>query len=174
MSDSFFSTKAILYSAAHAVLSEKRCFISQFALLSILLLRQKRFIEMSFSSKVRAAISTITVVSIAALGIISPAAAQDQTKLLSTNEFSIMTGYLYEGESVYAICDEDCSDINLYLYNQDGSITYDEYGNAVANIATDSFPVVTAPYEGTYRIKAYMSSCSTSICKISVSSDSGF
>lgn len=129
---------------------------------------------MSFSSKVRVAFSTIAFVSVAALGAINPAAAQDRTELLSTDESSMMTGYLYEGESVYAICDEDCSDIDLYLYDEDGSAVYDEDGNAVSDIATDAFPVVTAPYEGTYTIEAYMSACSTSVCSISVSSDNGF
>ncbi len=129
---------------------------------------------MLFSSKVKAALSTIAFVSVAALGTTNPAAAQDRTGLLSTDESSMMTGYLYEGESVYAICDEDCSDINLYLYNEDGSAVYDEYGNAVLDVATDAFPVVTAPYEGTYRIEAYMSACSTSVCSISISSDNGF
>ena len=129
---------------------------------------------MSFSSKVQAALSTVAFVSVVTLGTISPAAAQDRTELLSTDESSMMTGYLNEGESVYAVCDEDCSDINLYLYSEDGSPVYDEYGNAVLDIATDALAVVTAPYEGTYRIEAYMSACSTSVCSITVSSDNGF
>ena len=129
---------------------------------------------MSLSSKVKAALSTVAFVSVAALGTVNPVAAQDRTELLSTDESTMMTGYLYEGESVYAICDEDCSDIDLYLYNEDGSVAYDDYGNAVSDITTDAFPSITAPYEGTYQIEAYMSSCSTSICSISVSSDNGF
>ena len=129
---------------------------------------------MFFSSKIRSALSTAAFISVAALGTINPAAAQDRIEILSTDESAMMTGYLYEGESVYAICDQDCSDIDLYLYNEDGSPAYDIYGNAVSDIATDAFPVVTAPYEGTFMIEAYMSSCSTSVCSVSVSSDNGF
>lgn len=108
----------------------------------------------------------VSVVAVGALG--GSAIAQDRTSWLNDGESSQTTGYLLEGESVYATCDADCTDLDLFLY--------DEYGTMVdSDSELDSFPVVTAPYEGSFIVEASMPSCtSVAGCAVTVSSDYGF
>ena len=104
---------------------------------------------------------------VAAMGIAAPAIAQ-QTVWLGDNEETSVTGYFLEGEDIYASCDEDCLDVNLFLFNEMGVlIDGDE--------ETDAFPIVTAPYEGTFVVKVNMPSCQHAAgCSVSIESDYGF
>ena len=85
----------------------------------------------------------------------------------------IKTGSLRERENEYlsleldagreyallGVCDEDCSDIDLRLFDQDG----DEVD---ADVETDDYPVVSVRPDRTarYRVKVIMATCSTSPC----------
>jgi hypothetical protein len=90
-----------------------------------------------FSSKLRTFVGSAACVAVALGSIVSPALAQERSIWLADGELVTMTGYLLEGENVYADCDEDCSDLDLFLYNDvDKLVSADE--------ALDSFPVVTA------------------------------
>lgn len=117
---------------------------------------------------VRGLLGTVACASVAWAGVVSPAMAQDRTAWLRDNESTTMTGYLLQGEDVYALCDEDCSDLDLILYNEMGvMVDTDEQ--------LDSFPIVTAPYEGTFIVEIAMPSCLHSAgCSVSLSSDYGF
>lgn len=64
------------------------------------------------------------------------------------------TSYAFMG-----VCDEDCHDIDLRLY--------DPAGNEVAtDLRTDDWPIVmvTPHYSGTYQVRVVMASCSKNPC----------
>ncbi len=113
-------------------------------------------------------LGSVAVVSVALGSVVSPALAQERTVWLQDEEMATMTGYLLEGENVYADCDEDCSDLDLFLYSDaDKLVDSDE--------ALDAFPVLTAPYEGTFSVVVAMPGCNhVSGCSASVRSDYGF
>jgi hypothetical protein len=71
-------------------------------------------------------------------------------------------------EAVYASCDDDCTDLDLLLYDA-GS------GELVASdTLVDAVPVVVAPYEGNFVIEVVMASCSAEPCEAWTTSDAGF
>ncbi|MGC1308339.1 MAG: hypothetical protein WA885_14030 [Phormidesmis sp.] len=112
--------------------------------------------------------STVACTSVAFLALVSPAMAQDRVLWLEDNEQAAMAAYLLEGESVYATCDQDCSDLDLFLYNDLGAMV-------ASDDELDSFPMVVAPYEGDFMIEVTMPSCPHSAgCSVSVSSDYSF
>jgi hypothetical protein len=121
-----------------------------------------------FNSKLRTFVGSAACVAVALGSVVSPALAQERSIWLADGELVTMTGYLLEGENVYADCDEDCSDLDLFLYNEvDKLVSADE--------ALDSFPVVTAPYEGTFSVVVSMAACNhISGCAAAVRSDYGF
>jgi hypothetical protein len=123
---------------------------------------------MVFASKLFKLFGSVAAASVAFGSLVSPAMAQERTVWLRDEEMVTMTGYLLKGENVYADCDEDCSDLDLFLYN--------EFDKLVASDdELDAFPVVTAPYEGTFSLVVTMPSCNhVSGCSASVRSDYGF
>lgn len=77
----------------------------------------------------------------------------DSSKFLTIN---LRAGNSY---ALVGVCDEDCRDIDMRLY--------DENGNLVASdTATDDTPVVrvTPRWSGRFRVKVSMPSCSASSC----------
>jgi len=72
-----------------------------------------------------------------------------------------MTLNLHAGTTyaLIGVCDQDCTDIDLRLYDSDG----DEVDS---DLKTDDKPIVQiAPrVTGEYRVKVTMASCSTSPC----------
>jgi hypothetical protein len=123
---------------------------------------------MSVASKFRALFGSAVCISIGLGSVISPAIAQDRSVWLQEGQSATISGYLLEGENVYAVCDEDCSDLDMFLYDEmDTLVDADEQ--------PDAFPIVTAPYDGTFSIFVSMPSCGhESGCSASVSSDNGF
>ncbi|MEL6602582.1 MAG: hypothetical protein AAFP20_05075 [Cyanobacteria bacterium J06614_10] len=123
---------------------------------------------MSSRFNLRVLASTVACASVAFVGMISPAFAQDRTIWLRDNETTTITGYFLQGEDVYASCDQDCMDLDLFLYNEMGVLVDSDE-------AVDSFPIVTAPYEGTFSVQVSMPSCTHAAgCGATVSSDFGF
>lgn len=61
--------------------------------------------------------------------------------------------------AVLAVCDNDCTDLDLRLYNSDDK-------ELAADIETDDAPVVTIAPErdGKYRLKITMAKCTSSPC----------
>ena len=66
---------------------------------------------MSFAFKLRAWVGIAACVSVVC-STARPVAAQNRDRWLKDNESTTMTGYLLQGEEVYALCDEDCHDLN--------------------------------------------------------------
>ncbi|MEL7353697.1 MAG: hypothetical protein AAF171_16930 [Cyanobacteria bacterium P01_A01_bin.116] len=117
------------------------------------------------ASTLLAAIACASGIFVSTMG---PAIAQNRTAWLKDNETTTMTGYLLQGEDISALCDEDCNDINLFLFNEMGVMV--DSDNQI-----DATPIVTAPYEGTFVVEVSMPSCVHGAgCSVSLSSDHGF
>lgn len=115
----------------------------------------------------RKIVSSLTCASFAILGSVSPALAE-RTLWLKEDEEATVTGFFMEGESIYAECDEDCENLDLYLYTKMGALVDSDE-------ELDAFPIVVAPYEGEFSVKAAMPSCTHAAgCSASINSDYGF
>ena len=58
-----------------------------------------------------------------------------------------------------AVCDQDCGDVDLRLF--------DPYGNEVdSDVGTDDWPIVsiTPQFKGTYQVRVVMARCSDHPC----------
>lgn len=64
------------------------------------------------------------------------------------------TSYAFMG-----VCDEDCHDIDLRLYDPDGD-------EVASDVRSDDWPIVTVTprFKGTYRVRVVMASCSRNPC----------
>ena len=67
---------------------------------------------------------------------------------------------------VYAVCDQDCDDVDIFFYDPSGSLV----ANDSSAQAHDDFPTASAEFEfeatssGTYRLEVKIYGCSTSTC----------
>ncbi|WOD40066.1 hypothetical protein [Nodosilinea sp. E11] len=96
------------------------------------------------------------------------AQAQSRVDWLSSGEEIVYDGYLLADEVVHAICDDDCYDLDMFLYDAVS-------GELVASdTLDDAIPVVVAPYEGEFLIQLVMVGCSIEPCEIWTDSDAGF
>lgn len=97
------------------------------------------------------------------------AQAQDRSLWLYNGEYTTVSGYLIAGETVYGACDEDCTDLDLFLYDAaSGELVYED-------TAIDSIPFVTAPWDGDFIVEVVMPSCvHPQGCAVWLSSDYGF
>lgn len=97
------------------------------------------------------------------------AQAQDRSLWLYDGNYTTVSGYLVAGESVYGSCDEDCADLDLFLYDAaSGELVYED-------TAIDSVPYVTAPWDGDFIVEVVMPNCvHPQGCAVWLSSDYGF
>ena len=67
--------------------------------------------------------------------------------------------YLFSG-----VCDQDCSDLDLYLHESDG------FESLVSDVEVDDVPIIvyTAPRTGGYLLGVSMADCEASICYFGV------
>lgn len=105
----------------------------------------------------------------AGAGLATAAMAQDYSLWLYSGDSTTVDGYLLTEEAVYANCDEDCLDLDLFLYD---AVT----GELVAqDTAEDAVPYVVAPWDGDFVVEVSMPDCShPDGCAVWVSSDHGF
>ena len=80
---------------------------------------------------------------------------------LKNNYYEDLTIKLQPGTS-YAfmgVCDQDCHDIDLRLFDPDGD-------EVASDVRTDDWPIVSvsASYSGTYTLRVVMASCSKDPC----------
>lgn len=61
--------------------------------------------------------------------------------------------------AVLGVCDNDCTDVDLQVYSQDGTKIGED-------LDTDDYPVVafTPQYSGTFRVRVMMATCNTNPC----------
>ncbi|MFK8186716.1 MAG: hypothetical protein AB8B99_25350 [Phormidesmis sp.] len=127
---------------------------------------------MSFAFNLPSSLRVMMMSGVSAVFMISgafiPAMAQEHSSWIEDNETKKITGYLLQGESVSGLCDEDCSDLDLFLYNEMGVMVDSDDG-------IDANPIVTAPYEGTFVVEVAVPSCTHwAGCAVSIRSDQGF
>ncbi|MGB3309518.1 MAG: hypothetical protein WBG32_12085 [Nodosilinea sp.] len=118
-----------------------------------------------FGVKMTAAVAlgAIAVATTAAI-----AQAQSRVDWLQDGETITYDGYLLADEAVFAGCDDDCADLDMFLYDAAS-------GELVASdTLEDAVPVVVAPYEGDFFIEVVMASCSLEPCETWTDSDAGF
>ena len=87
---------------------------------------------------------------------------------LSSGESEVYKGYFLANEDIYASCDANCEDLDIYLY--------DAYTEELIESDTlaDANPVVTAPYDGEFLVETVMVVCTVDTCEAWTDSDAGF
>ncbi|MEO1299532.1 MAG: hypothetical protein AAFW75_27900 [Cyanobacteria bacterium J06636_16] len=96
------------------------------------------------------------------------AQAQARTAFLESGASETYEGYFLANEDIYASCDANCEDLDIYLYD---AFT----GELIASdTLTDANPVVTAPYDGDFLVETAMITCHASTCETWTDSDHGF
>ena len=112
--------------------------------------------------------TSVACASFALLGLVTPALAQDHSVFLQEDESEKFTAFFLEGETISAICDEDCSDVDLYLYTELGVLVD-------SDTEVDAYPVLMAPFDGTFSVEVSMPDCSYAAgCSADISSEYGF
>jgi hypothetical protein len=107
---------------------------------------------------------------IGAAAVVGGAAAwaQSRSLWLLNGQSTVVTGYFYQGENIWAQCDRDCFDVDLVLYDASGQVL-------ATDELLDDFPIVQAPYEGNFAVKVIMVSClHPRGCAVIVDSDYSF
>lgn len=118
----------------------------------------------SFTKTIKAVLASLVI----APAMATSTFAADRSLWLDDGEEKYISGYFYSGELIYGDCDEDCYDLDLFLYDSDGDLVD-------ADELTDAYPIVEAPHDGYFTIKVDMYDCSHSAgCAVEVSSDYGF
>ncbi|NER78457.1 MAG: hypothetical protein F6K42_02550 [Leptolyngbya sp. SIO1D8] len=113
-----------------------------------------------------AAITLLTGAAIA--GTASFVKAQSYTDFLASGDSVTYEGYFLADEDIYGSCDENCEDLDIYLYD---AFT----GELIeSDTLADANPIVTAPYDGDFLVETVMVTCYSSACETWVDSDYGF
>ncbi len=101
-------------------------------------------------------------------GLPSLAQAQARTTFLMSGDSETYEGYFLANEDIYASCDQNCQDLDIYLYD---AFT----GELIASDThADANPVVTAPYDGDFLVETAMITCYADACETWTDSDHGF
>ncbi|MGF1458584.1 MAG: hypothetical protein ACFBSG_06105 [Leptolyngbyaceae cyanobacterium] len=95
-------------------------------------------------------------------------AQQIHTAFLASGETETYQGYFLANEDIYASCDSNCVDLDIYLY--------DSHTNELIESDTlpDANPIVTAPYDGEFVVETVMITCNAEVCEAWTDSDEGF
>lgn len=112
------------------------------------------------------AAASLSGLAIAAINV--PAKADVYTAFLANGESEVYEGYFLADEDIYASCDINCEDLNIYLFDL---LT----GELIeSDTLADANPVVTAPYDGAFIVETEMVFCYADICEVWTDSDEGF
>ena len=118
--------------------------------------------------KLRSVLTAAAFATAAIAGTVAEAKAQDRSLWLYDGQSTNVQGYFVSGEAIYATCDGDCYDLDLFLFDSAGRLV-------AQDVELDSAPVVFAPYEGNFTIEVSMPNCTHSQgCAAWVASDYGF
>ena len=101
-------------------------------------------------------------------GVAAVAHAQAHSAWLYEGETVSFVADFLAGERIHGVCDGDCYDLDLLLY--------DSAGNLVAqDVSLGAAPVITVPFEGSFIVQASMPNCTHRAgCAAYFSSDHGF
>ncbi len=105
--------------------------------------------------------------SVMALGA-KGAIAEVHTTFLSNGESERYRGYFWADEEVYANCDRNCVDLDIYLYD----VKTEEL--VASDTLPDDNPFVAVPYEGEFWVETVMVSCLVEVCEVWTDSEQGF
>ncbi|MEM1308755.1 MAG: hypothetical protein AAGF98_04490 [Cyanobacteria bacterium P01_H01_bin.153] len=100
-----------------------------------------------------------------------PAIAQSQdvhTAYLASGESVTYVGYFLANEDIYASCDTNCEDLDIYLYDAQTEELIE------SDTLIDANPIVTAPYDGDFLVETVMITCRAAACETWTDSDEGF
>jgi hypothetical protein len=87
---------------------------------------------------------------------------------LMNGSTQVLTGQFYANETIFGVCDGDCSDLDINLYDSNGALVS-------SDTLLDALPIVTAPYDGIFNVEVIMTTCThSSGCQAQVDSDYGF
>jgi len=118
--------------------------------------------------KLRSVLTAAAFATAAIAGTVAEAKAQDRSLWLYDGQSTNVQGYFVSGEAIYATCDGDCYDLDLFLFDSAGRLV-------AQDVELDSAPVVFAPYEGNFTIEVSMPNCTHSQgCAAWVASDYSF
>ena len=117
--------------------------------------------------KLRSMLAASVFATVAITSSVTEAKAQNREVWLYTGQSTIVSGNFVGGEVIYGTCDNDCYDLDLFLYDAQGQ----QINQDVANDAT---PILVAPYDGYFEIGVAMPNCNADACAAWVSSDYGF
>lgn len=108
----------------------------------------------------RSLAATAVLSSLALVGMASNAKAEDLWML--SGDSQVLEVYLGADQIVTGVCDSDCYDLDLHLFDVDGNLVSQD-------VATDAAPIVAAPWEGTFYLQVDMVNCAhPSGCGVSV------
>jgi hypothetical protein len=96
------------------------------------------------------------------------AKAEVRTAFLATGESQTYINQFSEQEDIYADCDANCSDIDMYLYDTKTDKL------VASDTLLDPYPFVTTPYAGEFRIEVVMVTCLVDVCEVWTDSNQGF
>jgi hypothetical protein len=101
-------------------------------------------------------------------GAATLARAEVRIAFLASGESETYEGYFLADEDIYAYCDDNCQDLDIFLY--------DAYTGELIESDTliDANPVVTAPYDGDFLVETLMVTCNADVCEAWTDSDEGF
>jgi hypothetical protein len=112
---------------------------------------------------ITAALSAIAVAATATI-----VQAQSHADWLNDGETISYREYLRANDVVSAYCDEDCYNLDIFLYNA-------HTGRLVtSDTLTDAVPVVVVPSNGDFIVEVVMVECSLSPCAIWTDVDTSF
>ncbi|MEM6837978.1 MAG: hypothetical protein AAF609_14120 [Cyanobacteria bacterium P01_C01_bin.120] len=90
------------------------------------------------------------------------------TAYLASGESVTYEGYFLANEDIYASCDVNCDDLDIYLYDAQTEELIE------SDTLIDASPIVTAPYSGDFWVETVMVTCQAIACETWTDSDEGF
>jgi hypothetical protein len=102
--------------------------------------------------------ATLVLGAIAMGSMAASAQAQSTEDWLATGEMVTHDTYLVAGEGISGWCDDDCTDLDLFLYDAAS-------GELVSSdTMVDAVPSLVAPYDGAFFVEVVMSNCGYAPC----------
>ncbi|NEQ52837.1 MAG: hypothetical protein F6K11_22315 [Leptolyngbya sp. SIO3F4] len=94
----------------------------------------------------------VVLASLTAILSVPPVQAQELDFWLAHGESELIQISATAGETITASCNENCLDLDLYLYDAEGNLLAKD---SERNIA----PTLLAPYDGEFLLEVFMPNC---------------
>ncbi len=83
---------------------------------------------------------------------VPPGQAQELTVWLANGESELIQTRFKAGDTITATCNENCLDLDLYLYDAQGTLIAQATELTIA-------PTLLAPYDGNFLLEVFMPNC---------------